>query len=446
MGNRFKTLNNPESASTFGVNLWFWLVLALAIRIYKIALVKCIATDGVAYIDVAKKWLTGRGTHPNWPPLYPWFISLLMRIGIEPELCGQLISCLFGVGTVALVYLVTRRAVSPAIAQTAAIFSVFHPYLVRYSAEVLSDSLFIFLLTSVIFCGWLGRKVVPDTTFLFSVLTGLLAGLCYLTKPEGIFLLVIISLWHRRLWQVFCMWLVFFVISFPYIYAIHEKKGEWMISEKQNIVFSVALQKEGLATEFLNISPWEYAKENPKGFVIKVGRGILSLLGRIPDAYHPLLFLFLIIGLVSGIKERQFLFYILTFLIPFFLGYAIFHPGRRYLVGWVPITLFLSAYGVRKLWILVLVTILVMLPKTIEPIRQEGVKWKEAGLWVNENSNTGVNIMSENIKAVFYAGREYISWEEGDFYKVDYIITEREIDLLRKVHHTSGGVNIYAGG
>lgn len=420
------------------MNICFWLIIALAVRLYKIGLIKCIATDGVAYIGVAQDWLTGIGFHPNWPPLYPWFVSLLMRLGIEPELCGQLISCLFGVGTVGLVYFITRSISTPRIAQTAMIFSVFHPYLVRYSSEVLADSLFMFLLTAVVFCGWL---LIHNKRLVFALLTGFLVSLSYLTKPEGLFLLVIISLWHRRWRQVLCMWIVFVIISFPYIYVIHEKTGEWMISQKQNIVFSVALQEEGLASEFLNISPWEYARENPGAFFLKVGRGLLTLFGRIPDAYHPVLFLFLIIGLVAGVSDKRFLFYLITFLVPFFIGYAIFHPGRRYLVGWVPLTLFLSAYGVRNLWILVLISVLIMLPKTLEPIRVEGIKWKEAGLWIKNNSSGRPRVMSRNNRVAFYAdGRDVLLTE------ADYIVTEEDISSLKKIHCTSKGINIYAGG
>lgn len=386
-------------------SIWFWLFIALAMRLFKIQLVKCIATDGVAYISVARDWLAGTGFNPNWPPLYPWFISHLLRIGIGSELSGQFVSAVFGAATVYIVYIMTRAVFSPRIARISTIFCVFHPYLVRYSGEVLSDSLFTFLLTAVIFCGWL---LIRHKKLRFALLTGFLAGLAYLTKPEGILLLVIISLWHRRPWHVLCMWVVFFALAFPYMYSIREQKGRWMISEKQNIVFSVALQEEGLADEFLGVSPWRYAIENPGKFFLKIGKGALKLVQRIPEAYHPLLFLFLIVGLASGIKEKRFLHYILTFLIPYFIGYAIFHPGRRYLVGWVPVTLFLSAYGIEKMnrWAVtaILVTILVMLPKALSPIREEGAIWKEVGTWIKSNPRSRTGIIDEDIRIGFYAG------------------------------------------
>lgn len=440
--------------------LWLLLVLALFVRLYKISLVRCIAPDGVAYISAAKDLLCRKGFSPIWPPLYPWFLSILWRLGINPELSGQLVSVFFGMATVVMVYVITKSIFSQRIAIISTIFCAFHPYLVRYSAEALSDSLFCFLITSCVFLGWF---VMKKASFFLVLFTGILTALAYLTKPEGFFLLPIISLWwifsplekmHKRLSAVIFIWVIFLIISFPYLYDIQKKTGEWVMSQKQTIVFSIALKKEGYTEEFLNVSPLEYLKENPKKFFIKVGSGLLSLLGRVPDAYNPLLFLFLMIGLTAGIREKRFIFYIFTFIIPFFIGYAIFHPGRRYLVGWVPLTLFFSSFGVEKLgkWLtrgrilpIILIAIIFMLPKTLEPIRNDGMKWKEAGLWIKSNSGRTVRIMSEDGRVSFYADGEDIPWDEGKFKEVDYVVAEEEINSLKKTEYISGGLNIYYG-
>lgn len=386
--------------------------------------------------------MSGKGFNPTWPPLYPWFISLFIRSGIGEELSGQLVSVIFGVLTVAMVYVVTRAIFSQTIAQTAALFSVFHPYLVRYSAETLADSMFTFLIISCVYCGWL---LINRQRLISVFLCGALAGFAYLTKPEGLFLLVVISIWHRKIWHVFCMWAIFLLVSFPYLYAIHKETGRWMISQKESVVFSVALQEEGYTGEFLNISPLEYARGNPLKFFTKTGKGLVKLLGRFPDAYNPFLFILLIIGLMSGVREKRYLFYILSFLIPYFIGYAVFHPGRRYLVGWVPLTMFLAAEGAERFrkytWVLVFVAILIMSIKTFESIRDDGRKWKEAGLWLSDNAGAGVKVMSEDSRVVFYAGAENVGEAEAG-----YIVTEDEVGSLRKVHRTNKGLNIYYAG
>lgn len=433
------------------------LFIAFLIRLYKISLIQCIATDGVAYVNAAKNIIEGKGFNIIWPPLYPLMISFLWKAGINPELSGQLISLIFGVSTVFLAYIIADAVFSRKIAYISAIFAAFHPYLVRYSAEVLTDSLFTFLITLIVFCGW---QLMRKKKFIFVFVTGLLAGLAYLTKPEGIFVLVIISFWwaigykevfYKKLARIISTWLIFLLISFPYLYAVKKDTGRWMISQKQSIVFSVALQEEGYADEFLNISPLEFAKEKPKQFFIKIGHGLITLLGRIPDAYHPLLFLFLIIGLFGGIKERKYLWYILSFLITFFIGYAIFHPGRRYLAGWVPLTLFISAFGVEKTekrlgrkfgLAAVSAALLIMLPKTLAAERDGGKQWKEAGLWIKNKSGPAMKIMSDDMRTAFYADGEHIPWSETELNKADYIVTNQEIDSLKKVNQLSNKYRI----
>ena len=463
--------------------LWFWLFIALGVRVYKVSVTRCIAGDGVAYLKVARDWLQGAGIHPVWPPLYPWLVSLLWRMGIPSELSGQLVSVIFGVLLVALVYLAGRRIFPPPIAAIACIMAVFQPFLVRYSAEVLADSLYTFLLTAVIVCGWwamnIQEKVPKDNRriiVLAAVVTGIFTALAYLTKPEGVGVLLVISVWWlwgmkisfpgrpgRRKWllrisMVLCAWAVFCLISSSYIYAVKKKTGQWMISQKQTIVFSVALQEKGYTDKFLNISPLAYAKAEPVRFFAKVGSDLLVLLGRMPDAWHPLLFILLIIGFIGGIREKRFLFYLLTIIIPFLIGYAVYHPGRRYLVNWAPLLLFFSAYGVWKInkrtripeWILMVVIVLIMLPQTLKPIRVSGIRWKQAGNWIKDNAGKGRIIMGDDERIAFYAeGRQLVPSpsppgdEKTD--DVDYIVTEEKLDSFTRISRVKD-LNIYYAG
>lgn len=448
-----------ESLTVKRKYFWFLLSLAFSVRLYKIGLVQCIAPDGVAYINAAKDLAAGQGVNPIWPPIYPWLLSGLMKCRLNSEISGQLVSVFFGALTVGLVYLIAKFIFSEKIAYISALFAVFHPYLVRYSAEVLADSTFTFFITSAVFCGWLALDKIK---LKFAFLTGLLCGMAYLTKPEGFFILPIVSLWWivgskerwlKRIVYILFTWTIFLIISFPYLYAVKKDTGSWMISQKESIVFSVALQDEGLTQEYLNISPIEYLKKNPKEFIVKTRNGLLKLMGRFPDAYSPALFLFFILGLFGGIKEKKYLAYVFSFLIIFFIGYSIFHPGRRYLVGWVPLTLFIAGFGVEKasgwlgrgkyLYVVIILTILIMFPKTFDKIRHEGRQWKEAGLWIKSHSAGRVTVMSEDSRTAFYAGGEHIQWSEFELNKADYIVADKEINLLKKIRKLSNHYFIY---
>jgi len=448
--------------------LWIILVLSLFIRVFKIHLVYCIAPDGIAYINAAKDLITGRGFNPTWPPLYPFFLSVFWHFISDPELSGQLVSTVFGVLTVGIVYVMFQNIFNEKIGIITALFAAFHPYLVRYSAETLADSLFTFFITVVVYLGWL---VINKKKLYYVLLTGIFTALAYLTKPEGVFLLVVISFWwifqpasewSIKIKRILFAWVVFLFICFPYIYSIKQNTGQWMISQKQSIVFSIALKNEGYADEFLDVSPVEYFKTNPKILLKKIGFGFLELLGRFPDAYNPFLFILFLFGLTKKFQEKKFLYYIGSFLAVFFIGYAMFHPGRRYLVGWVPVTLFIAGFGVSNLndwlkktsflkkkvnfiWIITVIFIFIMLPKTFASIRPEAEQWKKAGTWIKKHFIGVPKVMCDSVRVVFYSGGEYIVFDENKFYEVDYIVTEKEIDTLKKAFCLSTGLNIYYG-
>lgn len=443
-------------------NIWFWLLIALLLRFYKLTHIYCIASDGTAYIDVAYQILQGKGFHPIWPPLYPWLISCLLRLGLNPELCGGLVSVFFGVVTVGLVYVVTRSITTIRLAQVATIFAVFHPFLVRYSAEVLSDSLFTCLLISVIFLGWLG---LAKKNLLLSVAVGFITALIYLTKPEGIVVLIIISCWWllgrkqesvgSRLVNIVCAWVIFILVSLPYFASIYEDTGKWMISKKQTIVFAIELKKEGYIENLQDIAPWEYLAQEPASFFHKMGKDMLVLLGRLPDAYHPLLFVLLLIGLFQkwNEQEKKYLRYVFSFIVVYFIGYAIYHPGRRYLVGWVPVTLLLAAGGWQGIsaWIenkyhyrlgtvLLVIIVIILLPSSLSSERSHSRQWREAGLWLKANGGFGSRIMAQDERIAFYAQAEHVPWGTG---RGDFVVSRKIVPGLKLVHYTSKGVRIY---
>lgn len=193
-----------------------------------------------------------------------------------------------------------------------------------------------------------------------------------------------------------------------------------------------------------------------------MGKDLLKLIGSFPDAYHPLLFIFLIIGLLTR-WDKDYIkpaIYISSFIIPYFLGYIIFHPGRRYLVNWVPLTLFLGAIGFDRInrWInmkfkpskglstvLLLVIIIILLPKTLEGVREDGLKLKRMGLWIKENSKGKISVMAEDRRLAFYADADYIPWDRDRIKDVDYIVTEKYISSLKEIYCTTNGMRIYHG-
>jgi 4-amino-4-deoxy-L-arabinose transferase-like glycosyltransferase len=107
------------------------------------------------------------------PPLYPIVIALLWRTDSPPILAVLGLQCVLGAATVALVYLIARERFSRAIAVTAGVVIALAPLTGFFTAVVLTETLFTFLVTLAIFF-W-GRQK--------SVLAGLAFGLAALTRP-----------------------------------------------------------------------------------------------------------------------------------------------------------------------------------------------------------------------------------------------------------------------
>lgn len=467
--------------------LWYWLIIALVVRLYKLSQVYCIASDGVAYIEAAKNILKGIYFNIIWPPIYPTLISFLMYLGLEPELSGSLVSIVFGVATVAFVYVFTKSVASEYIARIATIFAAVHPFFIRYSVEVLSESVFMFLLILIIWLGWMGiKKDSLSSTFLRGIKrnrkvldllpacgVGIASGLIYLTKPEGMGLIVIVSLWWlfsksvgsiwKRLGLVSLSYLTFIIVISPYLFFIQQETGQWMISQKQTLVFSIALREGGYTEGLLNVSPAQYIVAHPVIFFTKFGKDLLTLLGRFPDAYHPFLFICFIAVFIPMSKKisrdesvwiwdkktkKAFLF-VMSFMLPFCIGYAVYHPGRRYLVSWVPVLLFLSAGGWQKIQIYIkhktrvyiptICLLIVFIPSILGPVHEHSGVWKESGVWIKENLSPGLRIRAEDERVAFYAEANNILLSK----EIDYIVSKKPLEGMKLIHTTLGGANIY---
>jgi hypothetical protein len=256
--------------------------------------------------------------------------------------------------------------------------------------------------------------------------------------------------WTKKISALLVALIVLGAIILPYLYSIKKTTGQWKISQKENVVFSTALMAEGYESEYLDVSPLQYAKDNPIMFLKKTAKSLMKLLSRIPDACHPLIFVFLIIGLLSGVREKRFLLYAMSFLLFYFAGYAIFHPGRRYLVGWVPIIMFIPAYGmvflsksrVNMLRIIIVVSMLIILPKTFEIIREDGEGWKIAGEWIKNNYGSNKNILFEDGRVIYYADGKGISTADSDV--VDFTVTSVKRPEGGQVFETKSGVVVYS--
>lgn len=464
-------------------NLLYLLFLALMVRLFLLHHTYVIANDGIIYISLGRYFAAGeftRGLGHLFPPLYPLLIAAASFLIQNFELSAQLISLAFGSLTVIPVYLLTRSMINPRAGFVAAFFSVFHPLLVRYSGEVLTESTYFFLFVSGLYFAW---RALQSHRLRYFFLTGAFAAFAYLTRPEGLGLLVLVIFWlfflvgfsgqsslslRKAVLALSLVLLPAILLTFPYIFYMKAHDSEWKLTRKVNILHRVGLreylrketivQKKGLSEE--PKERWIFDREKFFRFWGEYVRIFSKSLLHFPDVLHPALFLLLLFSFLKRRgpffipKANAFLFSVFLLYFPLF---AFIRLSHRHLTQLVPLALPWVALGTlrlnnsiqsqiikksRRLFvspekflvILIVAFTIIILPKTLAPQREDKLLLKEAGLWLKENGVFEPVIVGNRPQVSYYAGGRHIKADDSPyapliqkarFNDADYIIMEK---------------------
>lgn len=123
-------------------------IVSVAVRAVFLVHYKMIDTDSAYYGNIARLFAAGhwqKALDPYWPPLYPFFASLLYRLGIGLEASGILVSLLASAGTVFLCFFLGKRLGGERAGLIAAGLAALHPRLISISQSFLTEPLFLFL-------------------------------------------------------------------------------------------------------------------------------------------------------------------------------------------------------------------------------------------------------------------------------------------------------------
>lgn len=419
--------------------LFLVILAALVWRMPLIIVPEVIHNDSVEYIRLAKYMLTGTGGPDVMPPLYPLLMIAVNSVVQDFEFAGILVSVLFSTVIVVPVYYLGKKLFDAKAGLIGAVIAAFHPYLYKYSGSVLSEAVFFYLFTCSVLFGLCARS---EGKKLYAALFGFFAALAYLTRPEGIGLLIVFVVWivctkpdsvkntvltRVALAGVACM--CFIVLSLPYIVHLKKETGQWQISKK--IIVSVNTgdeQPEGtrrpdVVVTSLFRDPFAVAKKLSLGFIDSLNKFqqvlppylafmvIIALLGRKGDrfSWRNSLYLF----------SHHFLYLGIVF--PFFL------VSQRYVTQMVPLTLPFAASGIEKCarWIdgnitkkhrpekvSLCVTACIVLVLCVHGVLVKD--WdrrmiqKEVGLWMKYNLSGPGTVMSSRIQEAFYAERGWV--------------------------------------
>ncbi|GEM_PF-1589977 len=241
--------------------LVFILVISLAIRIFLFINEVFIVTDAVYYSHLGKNLIeTGRyayGENFNLgiflPPGYPVLIGLTNLFVDDLFSSSKLVSLIASMITVFLFYLIGKEIYNVEAGLFAAFAYGTHPLILRLSVFGNSEASFLCLLFLSIY---IFIALVRRGGFLLYALFGILGGMSYLVRPEGLVLLIL-PLLHLaglfggrpRINKAYVMNTCFMVLVFglvisPYVLFLKNSTGKFTLTGKSKINLILA-QKGG---------------------------------------------------------------------------------------------------------------------------------------------------------------------------------------------------------
>lgn len=461
--------------------LLFAFLLRLPLAIYP----EVIHNDGTAYIDQAKQILLGDWTGGENPPFYPSLIALIHFFLKNYEMAGIWVSIIFGTLVTLPIFFLGRSIFNEKVGAISALFAAVHPFLYTCSGSVLTESTYFFLLATSVLLGWNAFKNGKPSDILFF---GLLTSLAYLTRPEGIGLLLVFAVWTllinpaqgkrrwtRRIGIVLLAGLCFLALSSPYLIQLRKELGRWGISKKASISFGSFSEKETPSmTGSSNKKSIHIVSilKDPLTLLKEIGVGFFISSYKFNQAYSPLLSILAAFGFMLLFKKENRYewkgnLYLMSYLVFFFgLVLPFFWITRRYasqmisisipwavlgflgFVGWVKKRLKEGTFEKKFLAIsLILILIGLFVQGRVTHSSEHRFIQREVGFWMKDHLPNKAKVMSRLPQEAFYAGLSWVtlphkSYEEiiniAHFDGVRYLIIDEKVEkdlpnLLKKL-------------
>jgi 4-amino-4-deoxy-L-arabinose transferase-like glycosyltransferase len=199
---RVRGIGRPLERHRFAVGLGAIALVALALRIVFVVVVAPAVPklgDANAYHLLADQLARGLGyirpfdnlllhlhrPTAEYPPLFALLLSVSTRLGADTVEQQRIFLAFVGAGTVVLVGLLGRRVASGAVGLAAAALAAVYPMLFLPEATLMSESLYVLLVTLVLLCAY---RVYDEPTPARFVVLGLAIGAATLVRAEGLLL------------------------------------------------------------------------------------------------------------------------------------------------------------------------------------------------------------------------------------------------------------------
>jgi 4-amino-4-deoxy-L-arabinose transferase-like glycosyltransferase len=427
--------------------------------------------DGPIFIGLARMLSSGDFaaalTHP-FHPLYPLAISVTQIFFERWDQAAVAVSILAGTASTAALFVFLRGAFNRQLAWIGALLFAVHPYAVAHSADVQSDGLYTFLFLSAVALLW---KSCRARSVGAALATGLVAGLAYLCRPEGlgvalvgvgIFgLMIVLGKWEvrRGICGVAALVAGMLLFVLPYVTALHAQSGVWMITQKKSVSLAVVpVRPSPLAQEAMLQDPFletvvrgsrvpkrvaDVSAPNPTGLQRVLTAGF-ALFQTLADAMRWEIVVLAFLGALGGLRSRPSreafvgvlvcAYLVVLFMLAFQSGYV----SRRHtlpigilLLGYaaagVPVAGKWGVENARRLWpsmapatpfraalVGVCLVMLIAIPVALQEKRGERVAEREAAEWLSRQpAARGAPVASYKQRTAYYAGAPHVRLPDG---------------------------------
>lgn len=235
--------------------------LAVAVRAITAVRTAVIFADGPSFVELAERIAVGDWDaalrHP-YHPMYPALMAIGRLFAGDLETAGIVWSILGGSLAVVGLYAFLRDAFDARVAWIGALFLAVGPYAVRFSSDVQSDGVYLGCFLIGVALLW---RALDRATPVAALGAGALAGLAYLTRPEGVGIVVVGGflaglkwLGHRWSGKQLVRWLAalgtgFAALALPYLWGLSTVNGSWMLSGKKSIGALLGVVEAPLAVD-----------------------------------------------------------------------------------------------------------------------------------------------------------------------------------------------------
>jgi len=437
-------------------------VLAIVVRLGQSLLVATISGDGPTYMAISRHLLEGRfaeALRPAYPPLYSAVVVgpyLVLRNWV---LAGRATSLLFGVSTVAAMYVFTRRKFGAGPAMFVGLLLVFQPLVGNFSTRVWPSSFYTFLLICSL---WMGLRALETQKAAYWLGCGCVAGLAYLTRPEALgvvmitggigLIMVLRSLrqrWVTGLRNLTVLGAGTVIVMLPYVFHMKAETGVWRLSRKKSVVVAV-MSAAGMTPPVSDTVPTgpvpesdnapdsqapdasvlpAYSGIDGSGYLRTLANEIWLLVRSIGPAFLALIALALVRRRAAPREHLAELYLGITVLF-YLLVYALFYASDRHLAPLMPLCVLWAGIGLHEITAMLarraseaaapnsrrrakvlrvavpLLVIASVLPFTFRPQDRDKICQKKAGLWLQREVGPGVVLLTDMSRLAYYAQAE----------------------------------------